>query len=95
MVMLYVLCITVQDQRQEIPLSRLLKFSYQIAEGMSYLVSTIATRKCVCVCVCVCVCMCVCVCVCVCVRACVCVVCVCVYILYWLTTVGVKKNRAS
>ena len=31
-------CVVVKDQRREIPLNRLLKFSCQIAEGMGYLV---------------------------------------------------------
>ena len=35
--------VVVKDQRREIPLSRLLKFSCQIAEGMGYLVCSRAT----------------------------------------------------
>ena len=73
--------VVVKDQRREIPLSRLLKFSCQIAEGMGYLVCSGATVYmymfyCLCYSVYVCVCVCVThVCVPVCTRVC----CVCVY----------------
>ena len=79
--------VVVKDQRREIPLSRLLKFSCQIAEGMGYLVCSRATvymymfcHLCYSVCACVfvsCVCMCLSVCACVFVSVCVCSVCGC------------------
>lgn len=80
--------VVVKDQRREIPLSRLLKFSCQIAEGMGYLVCSRATiyvyvvfvylslvYVCACVFVCVCVCLSL-VCVCLCVRVFVVYVCI-------------------